>query len=143
MFDDVYDNYIRNLYGLNENNYYSNYNRGMDQKEEIEEYYPEIYKIVYPMISKACSSRYEPINKSLVENLTNEIYLALEANTEFNEKLKEINETRSPVNRGLQDLIKILILRELLGRPGWRPRPPMPPPPPRPPYPGPRPFPFR
>ena len=41
---------------------------------------------------------------------------------------------RSVGNQGLRDLIKILILRELLNRPGFRPRPPMPSPP-RPPFP--------
>ena len=52
-------------------------------------------------------------------------------------------ETRSPrpVNRNLRDLIKILLLRELLNRPGNRPpvrppRPPFPGGPGRPPFPG-------
>ncbi len=52
------------------------------------------------------------------------------------EKVKENRgEDRQFRNKGLQDLIRILLIRELLGRPGNR--PPMPPhrPPMRPPFP--------
>ena len=53
-------------------------------------------------------------------------------------------EKRQSFNRDLRDLIKILLIRELTGRPGFRPRPPRPPRPPmrppifdgRPPFPG-------
>ena len=52
-------------------------------------------------------------------------------------KVKEDRQARH-INRGLRDLIRILLIRELLGRPifpGGN-RPPMPPRPPRPPFPG-------
>lgn len=63
------------------------------------------------------------------------------SNTTKMEKTRENRgrEDRQFRNRGLQDLIRILLIRELLGRPGNRPpRPPMPParPPMRPPFPG-------
>ena len=49
---------------------------------------------------------------------------------------KEDRQTR---NQGLQDLIKILLIRELINNSGFRPRPPAPPRPPVPPPPPPRP----
>ena len=95
--------------------------------------------------------------KELVEQLTDNIYFAIEGNEEVNIHInltnevggntptsrenrqtkieeKQKKETRSPrpVNRNLRDLIKILLLRELLNRPGNRP----PVRPPRPPFPG-------
>ena len=53
-------------------------------------------------------------------------------------------ENRQSFSRDLRDLIKILLIRELTGKPGFRPRPPRPPRPPmrplyfegRPPFPG-------
>ena len=63
----------------------------------------------------------------------------MKINSVKNENLKDKPENRGEDrqlrNRGLRDLIKILIIRELLGRPGHRPpRPPV-----RPPFPGGRP----
>ena len=44
------------------------------KKNELEECYPEIYKIVYPMICKSCLYVTEEITPELVEKITNEIY---------------------------------------------------------------------
>ena len=81
-------------------------------------------------------------------NLTNEIGNTInnrstttnKTNTSKPEKVRETRgEDRQFRNRGLQDLIRILLIRELLGRPGHPGhRPPMPPhgrPPMRPPFP--------
>ena len=139
---------------------------------ELESCYPEIYKVVYPMVRKACSNITKPATAELIEELTNEIYLSVENDNEINVTINLTNqvgsreENRSNIshtagnrsnmtsnnssraektrenrgedrqfrNRGLQDLIRILLIRELLGRPGNR--PPMPPqrPPMRPPF---------
>lgn len=131
---------------------------------ELEECYPEIYKIVYPMICKRCLYINEEITEELVERITNEIYENFEqeecpeetrsaqikvnySNIRNNRNIryaprndKNNNETEGKRQRNflLNDLIKILVLRELLGtgrrpprpfpfpRPG---RPPMPRPP--------------
>ena len=154
MFDESYQNYIRSILGYpmcTENSnamsypnyeYTSNYRQNMNRKE-LEECYPEIYKLIFPMVTKTCDSIQEPITKELVEQLTDNIYFAIEGNEEVNIHInltnevggkKQKKETRSPrpVNRNLRDLIKILLLRELLNRPGNRP----PVRPPRPPFPG-------
>ena len=204
MFDESFDEYIRsilgypstgmgrNMYGMestmtsmgnNMPNMMSNANSSTMSNSELEACYPEIYKVVYPMVSTACRKNTRPITKELVDNMTNEIYFAIEGNDNVtinlqtgdtnmpvqNRNSSTINNTNSannvnksetrkdeatptsseenrgedrqfrPIrNRTLRDLIRILIIRELLGRPGFpgnRPpmRPPFPGRPPRPP----------
>lgn len=158
------------------NNNFSNDFR-MENREELENCYPEIYKLVYPMVLKKCQNSRATITADDIDNMTDEIYYALEnkegielninltnsvsnsrdmnsqnsnekrdkSNNKTEVKIKESTEKRETrqINRGLRDLIKILLLRELLNRPG--PRPPMPGPGPyppvRPPMPGPGPHP--
>jgi hypothetical protein len=139
-----------------------------DKKNELEKFYPEIYKIIYPMITKRCSSITEPITKELIDDITDEIHSAIEVNNEINLNININNQTKrtnistnserpikketnikEPVkesrgenrqfpNRDLRDLIKVLIIRELIGKPNFKPRPPARPPffDGRPPFPG-------
>lgn len=191
MYSETYEDYIRSIlgypnYGSNNYNYRENNyqdtsisDRNNREVQELETCYPEIYKVVYPMVNKACSTNTRPITAQLIEELTNEIYLSVENDNEINvtinlnNEVSSINENRGSTahaikdnrnsikqstkaqenrgedrqfrNRGLQDLIRILLIRELLGRPGFPghrpPRPPMPPSgrPPFPPPVGPRP----
>ena len=179
MCNESYEDYIRSILGYpnyHENNRYENYAMSTttnfandEQKAQLEACYPEIYKIVYPMVNKACSNNVKPVTSELIDQLTNEIYVSIENDSEINVTINLNNEvgnnrnhtgsvmsstkaetpkenrgeSRQFRNRGLQDLIRILLIRELLGRPGRHPgnRPPMPPqrPPMRPPFPGPRP----
>ena len=138
---------------------------------QFETFYPDIYKIVYPMVCKRCLNIQDDITEELVESITNEIYEAVEKEDEqetrkettiynsYNNlknyknyrnisKIEEnkLNRETRQRNYLLNDLIRILVLRELLGsgrrppRPPIPPRPPMssrpggfpPPPPPRP-----------
>ena len=176
MCHQSYEDYIRSILGYpnygnensSENTYQSmptNYVRNQ-QNVELESCYPEIYKVVYPMVNKACNSNSKPITPDLIEELTNEIYLSIENDNEINVTINLTNEVggttgnrasttstntakaekenrgedRQFRNRGLQDLIRILLIRELLGRPGGTGiRPPFPPNRPpimRPPFPG-------
>lgn len=177
MHNESYEEYIRSILGYPnynnssccENDYNPNMasERNNETNRQLEACYPEIYKVVYPMVNKACANNTKPITSELIDELTNEIYTAVENDTEINininltneiqssgnrntssrvktESAKEIpqnrGEDRQFRNRGLQDLIRILLIRELLGRPGRFPgnRPPFPPnrPPMRPPFPG-------
>ena len=159
-----YEEYMRSVLGYSpyvENDYtytdeqediyaYSNNIMSNPQTQDVTPFYPEIYKIVYPMVCKVCnmnSSR--ELTKELLEQMINEIYSNVEPEQEVessvrnqaplkngdvrNPNAKEpvapVKETRQ-TNFLLRDLIRILILREW-GRPG---RPPM-----RPPFPGGRP----
>lgn len=167
-YQNTYEQYPDNCgYGCNMNRNYFEYdynyspyrqsmnyqNRGISNTQ-MEELYPEIYKVVYPMVKKVCSNNNRTITNELIEQMTEEIYNNVEANNgvELNITLNNNvrgdkttaqdtkQENRGPSrNNGLMDIIKILILRELIGRPcnnhNCRPRPPMPPYPPRPQFP--------
>lgn len=126
----------RNSYNYNDMNFNSNFN--VTSNEEIEKCYPDIYRLVYPMIQKACAQNNRPISRELIDSMTDEIYFSIEDNEITQDtRNKDTNnnaENRQRVvrNRTLNDLIRILLLRELLGRPGFpgrppRPRPPRPP----------------
>lgn len=177
MYNETYDEYIRSILGYPSLNSYENniqdyrnqnmninYNTGFDMngisENDLENCYPEIYKIIYPMVTTRCNNIGANITKEDIENITDEIYNALDGidntqktsttnsnNTRIagkktepktNETTDENRETRQ-YNRNLRDLIQILLIRELLRRrrPG---RPPISPPPPPPMHrPGPRP----
>lgn len=126
--------------------------------QDLTSFYPEIYKIIYPMTCKICNMNMgRELTKELLEQMTDEIYNNVEPQ-------EIISQTRVPLKNGdvrnpnskdpepiiketrqtnflLRDLIKILLLKEWgrPQRPPFRPpmgpggRPPMPPPvPPRP-----------
>ena len=97
------------------------------------------------MIQKVCSRRntYQ-ITEEMINEMVEEVYNVVEPREEVQEtreptpnlkngdvknpRVKEVRETRRPNNNLMRDLIRILILRELLqgGWQGNRPRPPMP-----------------
>ena len=171
MYNQSCEEYMRSMLGYpvqNYNTYDTNENyqyQTMNNNEEIEECYPEIYKIVYPMVCKACEGNTKPVNKQLIDSMTNEIYMAIEGNQEVNVNINLSNNVRSSSqdssfkkgevkveNRNtetrqigrnnflLNDLIRILLIRELLGngRSNYQGRPPIFPgrPPIRPNFPG-------
>ena len=190
MYDAYYDDYMRNVLGYNNLDDYRNIYSIMPQdiynmntymfdeiqsnEEEIGTLYPDIYKIVYPMVKKACLKNNKPINKNIVDNIVDDVYMNLESNEQINinvnvgnvsknntyssdKETKGLNMSRSPEVKSeirdsindlknketrqqnflLNDLIKILVLRELIDKPN---RPgnirPNQIPPIRPPYPG-------
>ena len=136
-------------------------NRQMMQQEDLESMYPDIYNIVYPMVRKACNQNTRPVTRELVDEMAQDIYSNIEADNIVNLNINVQNignetnrgtensikpqvENVSGENRGKEDrqvrrgpvfdLIKILLLRELIGRrPGGcrpgecGPRPPRPP----------------
>jgi len=139
-------NIYANTYGAN-NDYY-NYTPNTNDNDIINNLYPEIYKLLNPMVCKMCRDNLNRrITKELLENMTEEIYLNFESdenNVRSSQPLKngdvrnpnaKDQETRGNVRQGnflLKDLIKILILNEF-GRPGFfGGRPPIIPPPPPP-----------
>ena len=184
MYDNQYEEYIRSVLGypsttnMNQNQMYQNEYPNSSQinmRDNLEECYPEIYKIIYPMVKKACDGNMGTNSREEIERMTDEIYSALEdsnqinvninlGNTvsttnmnrtqnrneiskeEFQKKNSEKQEVEnrnietesriSPRNNNLRDLIKILLIRELLRRrhnhfpprPPHNPRPPMRPP---------------
>lgn len=115
------------------------------QTQDLTAFYPEIYKIIYPMVCKVCNININrELTKELLEQMTDEIYKNVEPEEECPRKEPEPlknGDVRNPnakepemsqsetrqTNFLLRDLIRILILREF-GRPGRPPmRPPFPP----------------
>lgn len=175
MYNNVYEEYIRNmiggcpefsrqdLYNYGNNIYETNFDSERANysniNNDLEKYYPEIYRLLYPMIQKACMKNTKPISKQLIDDMVEDIYsnfVPTEMTTNVNfendvrnnksqvkqENLKnskslaqvtvkpesvENRQIEMNNNFMLRDLIKILLLRELIGRPGIRPifRPPL------------------
>lgn len=170
MYYNPYEEYMRNTMNynmnpmMNMNEPYENENIFTYDEMNVDDMYPEIYRMIYPMVCKACMNVQENITEDLVGRLTEEIYRSIE-------KQETVLETRNGASNGnaqtgkairientiqkanslpenttrqdtrnrnplLRDLIRILVLRELVGRPPYR--PPYPPPrpsyPPRPPF---------
>lgn len=184
MYDNQYEEYIRSVLGypsttnMNQNQMYQNEYPNPSQinmRNDLEECYPEIYKIIYPMVQKACDGNMRANSREEIEQMTDEIYSALEDSNQINVNINlgntisttNMNRTQnrneiskeeiqkkssekqevenrnietesriSPRNNNLRDLIKILLIRELLRRrhnhfplrPPHNPRPPMRPP---------------
>lgn len=168
MYNESYQEYIRSILGYPNymsNNIDNNWTQPYRQTNysynnshsEIEEYYPEIYKIIYPMVVQVCMNNTKSITNDLIEYMTDEIYSAIEVdqineigvsinltnevsmnqdrsqNTKNNNKVTHnTKKEKTHENRGgdrvsrnnsLRDLIKVLIIRELLNRPNNPPRP--------------------
>ena len=183
MYDNQYEEYIRSVLGypstanMNQNQMYQNEYPNPSQismRNDLEAFYPEIYKIIYPMVQKACDGNMGANSREEIEQMTDEIYSAIEDNNQINlninlgntvsttnlntqnrnelhkegvqKKSSEKQEVEnrntegesriSPRNNNLRDLIKILLIRELLRRrhnhfpprPPHNPHPPMRPP---------------
>ena len=92
---DYFNSDYQNRYGMPNYYDYADYPNGYNYIEtrassEIEECYPDIYGIVYPMVQKACRSITEPVTKNDVEKMVEELYGSLEGNDDRVEQ-KQVN----------------------------------------------------
>ena len=180
MYNNPYEEYMRNSLGYNQmpmmnmnpmTEMYEAEGNFTCNQTSVDDMYPEIYRIIYPMICKACMAVNENVTEDLVSRITNEVYTNVEhmevaqenrssssnistqtSKTSKSDSLNNRTTTSSVSNTRqetrqrnplLRDLIRILVLRELIGNPG-RPGPQRPPfrppfgggfgPGPRPPY---------
>lgn len=177
MYYQNYEDYMRQILGyqINDPNIYETYNYSNENtyssnrvqnnltEAEIKTLYPESYNVIYPLVCKVCEESNEPISKSTVDKMTDDIYKLVEGNeTVVNIKIEtqnrennsqvsarqeakrdlttkrlpiknESRETRQQNNPLLRDLIRILILQRLFGGGAIIPPRPMPPRPPFPP----------
>ena len=88
MYYDDYDDYMRSVLGYsntNDNTYcngcyygmnYSSmdYNNRNNDIANLEQMYPEIYRIINPMVCKLCDNNTKPVNDYLIEQMTDDIY---------------------------------------------------------------------
>lgn len=95
MYNNQYEEYMGNLMGYNgmqmmnmnqTNTNQMNMNQMTEMYESenmcnqmsVDDMYPEIYRIIYPMVCKACMAVNENISEDLVSRITNEIYMNVE-----------------------------------------------------------------
>lgn len=98
MYYQNYEDYMRSVLGYpmeRENTYetmqYVNmpyettpsYSTAARYSGEVMELYPEIYKVVNPMVCKLCDANTKPITAELLDQMTDEIYLNLETEPEI------------------------------------------------------------
>lgn len=120
MMGGMYDNQMMNY------NYNCN-NSGM-MNNSMENMYPEIYRVIQPMVIKACDSlRYTNmgntfITVNILDDLTDNIYRSIENEERSSEENSDSqrsgeNDDNTRQRRNLlRDLIRILLIRELLRR---------------------------
>lgn len=129
-----YEDYMRNVLGYRTNMNYSNmymnnqtpYQNMYLATNSLERMYPDTYRIVYPMVVSACNMVNMPITEEMLDRMTDDIYDRAIADSRINIDInieiesREDNESRQRRprrrNRFFRDLIRILLLRELLGR---------------------------
>lgn len=136
-----YEDYMRNVLGYRTNMNYSNmcmnnqtpYQNMYLATNSLERMYPDTYRIVYPMVVSACNMVNMPITEEMLDRMTDDIYdraiadsrinidinIEIESREDNNSRqLSDESRQRRPRrrNRFFRDLIRILLLRELLGR---------------------------
>lgn len=161
MYNQTYDEYMRsvlgysNLDGYRMNAMNNMNNMGMNNMgtmntmgmntmsmntqdmscDDIEQLYPEVYRVVYPMVCSSCDRIQfpnAPVTDEMVTRMTDDIYDRVETDGRINIEVNvttevrensnssdssvETRQRRRPRNRFLRDLIRILLLRELFRR---------------------------
>ena len=67
------------------------------QIQELENCYPDIYRIIYPMIQRTCERNTRAITKEAIDSMTDEIYFAIDDNMVTENRgndSKEIKDTK-------------------------------------------------
>ena len=126
MYNDYMQNLLMEDYSPCQYTYDS-----MSRSTYYEKLYPEIYKIVYPMIKKALGQNTRPITEDYLNEITNDLYNNIESENIINLNIditNNRNENKSIrnskniipdnkenryINNSVRDLIKILLIREL------------------------------
>lgn len=96
MYYQNYEDYMRSVLGypIEPENTYAAYSHSFENSQiyaeptrndnELLELYPEIYRIINPMVCKICEANTKPITRELVDQMTDEIYMNLEVQPEIN-----------------------------------------------------------
>lgn len=111
MYYQSYEDYMRQILGypINDPNIYETYNYRDENtysinrtqynltENEIMELYPESYNLIYPLVCKACETNNEPISKTILDKMTDDIYNIVEKNqTVVNVKIGVENRETEP-----------------------------------------------
>lgn len=93
MYYQNYEDYMRRVLGYpmeHEDTYHMNYfedtqNRIMPYQDtkELESCYPEIYRMINPIVCEVCDRYNRPITRDVLENMVEEVYQRVEMNNEI------------------------------------------------------------
>ena len=115
----------------------SNQMMWQDSSCDLERMYPDSYRVVYPMVVSTCRNVSMPVTEDMIDRMTDDIYdravadgrinvdISVELETREDSKEEDRQMVNRPPrrrrrNRFFRDLIRILLLRELIGRrPGF------------------------
>ncbi|MGN1300500.1 MAG: hypothetical protein ACI4VC_04065 [Clostridia bacterium] len=115
----------------------SNQMMWQDSSCDLERMYPDSYRVVYPMVVSTCRNVSMPVTEDMIDRMTDDIYdravadgrINVDISVELETKEDSKEEDRQMINRPprrrrrnrfFRDLIRILLLRELIGRrPGF------------------------
>ena len=131
-----YEEYMRSVLGynsqFNKDTYIRNegiYNTRIQDIQEVNKLYPEIYSIIYPLVQRVCLRKVNVLAKEeIIDQMVDEIYTAVEKENEKQTSTANVKnednrnqrtrDNKRPIRREdqlLKDLIRILIVRELFG----------------------------
>lgn len=98
MYYQNYEDYMRSILGYSQKqDYMDTYERNNNYiptnytiqtprySTEIMDLYPDIYKIINPMVCKICEANTKTITRELIEKMTDEIYLNIESKPNLEE----------------------------------------------------------
>ncbi len=136
MYNNSYEEYMRTVLGYTPNTtdiyrndyYYNEPTVANFQNSDLENMYPDIYKKVYPIVCNQCANLADAnISNKQLDELTDTIIASINIELKIETKSNQTREDRvQKQNDFLRDLIKILIIREILSksqRPNFRPGP--------------------
>lgn len=97
MYYQNYEDYMRSVLGYpmeNKDTYRMNYFEDAQNcimpyqdTKELEDCYPEIYKMINPIVCEVCDRCNRPITRDSVENIVEEVYQRIEMNNEISIKI--------------------------------------------------------
>ena len=118
----TYSNYSNNYLQANNTNLVTQYmqaensytitNNKRYNENDFLNFYPEIYKIVNPMVCKICENNNEPITKELIQKMTDEVYNNLEetetttvvnVNASFNNSSSKMDSKTNKIENNIQN----------------------------------------
>ena len=118
----TYSNYSNNYLQANNTNLVTQYmqaensytiaNNKRYNENDFLNFYPEIYKIVNPMVCKICENNNKPITKELIQKMTDEVYNNLEeteittvvnVNASFNNSSSKIDSKTNKIENNIQN----------------------------------------
>lgn len=111
MYYQNYEDYMRTVLGYPAQNQYTygrdfleempNYQVLYEDRNELEDCYPEIYKVLYPMVCEMCDNCNKPITRDNIDEMVEKISERVEQNHEINIRINIDNrsETKEVENR--------------------------------------------